>query len=304
MGLERHDELVPRPARGRCAGRALPRPAPLPRDPEGLRTRRCRGVAAERDGVGCRDLVAPGARTRTVRARRHVAARRATGGSGPRAHRVRAAAGSPRLRCRAGPAAAAAGGRIRRGARGRGAPRGRAALGHRRARPAARRRPRRAPGSGPAARQARSGGAARAGGAGGSRREPGLAAEAAALAAPRRDPGRIHQPMGARRADPPRDRAAARVQEALPPALGERVELARRMDRPGQVPARLRAGGGHHRTLGLVRRRCAAAAPAAAQRGPLRPGLAPRGRRRGTARAARARRHGARRGARRGRARP
>ena len=72
----------------------------------------------------------------------------------------------------------------------------------------------------------------------------------------------------------------------------------------GQIPARLRAGGGRHRTLGLVRRRCAAAAPAAAQRGPLRSGLAPRGRRRGTARAAGARRHGARRGARRGRARP
>ena len=108
--------------------------------------------------------------------------------------------------------------------------------------------------------------------------------------------GRVDEPMGARRAAASGHRAAARVQEALAAAVGERLDLARGVGAGRSVPARLRAGRRRDRPLGVVGRRRAAAAATAARGGARRSRLAARRRRRRAARAAGARGDGGRHG--------
>ena len=138
--------------------------------------------------------------------------------------------------------------------------------------------------------EARGGRRARANGAGGPERESRLAAEAAARASPSRRAGRIDEPMGAGRAPASRHRTAARIQEAVPAAVRERVGVARRVGARRAVPTCVRAGWRRDRAMGVIGRRGAAAATAAARGSPSRPWLdAGRGRRR-PAGASRARR--------------
>ncbi|WP_418605309.1 molybdopterin dinucleotide binding domain-containing protein [Georgenia sp. SUBG003] len=117
---------------------------------------------------------------------------------------------------------------------------------------------------------------------------PDSPAEPPAGAAVGRHRGDDHAQVGARPVRPSRDRAAARVQEALPAAHRERVGLDGRLDpaaarrRTLAVPPRLRPRRGRHRPVGDERRRGAAAAQAGPRRGRGGPGLAPRRRRRRT----------------------
>ena len=144
------------------------------------------------------------------------------------AGRVRAPARRGRRLDRSRPAAPPHGRRVRRRAHRRGAARRRSAVGCRRPRPDPDRDAGRAPARAAAPGEARGRRRSRARGARRSRREPRLSAEAAAGTAPRGRAGRVDEPMGARRAAASRHRAAARVQEALAAAVGERLDAGSR----------------------------------------------------------------------------
>ena len=87
-----------------------------------------------------------------------------------------------------------------------------------------------------------------------------------AIAAPGGDPGRVHEPVGARRVPASGHRSAPGVQEAFASAERQRLVVAGRMGARRPVPAGLRPRGRGDRAVGVLRRRGAADPAATAAR--------------------------------------